>query len=260
MKSEATSAAKLLRLVPRAHSRAPWAERVQWGGAARAQGRVGRGIWGRGMGREELAVVAVPEGRRSRLAGAKSAAADAAPGSERKDPGAPAGHRRKAPEAASVGGIPAGRTQQKLLRCPVGAWPVRRRNRAPRPLSRACPRLISCGVPPGRGGCFFGEKSSGIKAVAAPGISHSLCSAGFQACCIAGFKTRGASGEAGTLATWKSATQQVWKPALQGGRVPRLRWHCEVSNPTLLWRRVEPFLLQRLLDGFVEILLELLRA
>ena len=43
-----------------------------------------------------------------------------------------------------------GGRRQKLLRCPAGAWPVRRRNRGPRPLGRACPRLISCGVPPGR--------------------------------------------------------------------------------------------------------------
>ena len=52
-------------------------------------------------------------------------------------------------EATSGDGDAAGGRRQKLLRCPAGAWPVRRGNRGPRPLARACPRLISCGVPPG---------------------------------------------------------------------------------------------------------------
>ena len=43
---------------------------------------------------------------------------------------------------------------QKLLRCPAGAWPILRVNRGLRPLARSCPRLISCGVPPGRGACL----------------------------------------------------------------------------------------------------------
>ena len=111
----------------------------------------------------------VPEGRRRRLAGGKSATADAAPGIRREWLRAPAGHRRNGPDAgrspawlwSDVGCPTCGRRRavtemlrgwrrQKLLRCPAGAWPVRRGNRGPRPLARACPRLISCGVPPGR--------------------------------------------------------------------------------------------------------------
>ena len=53
------------------------------------------------------------------------------------------------PEATSGGRNAAARATPKLLRCPAGAWPVWRGNRGPRPLARACPRLISCGVPPG---------------------------------------------------------------------------------------------------------------
>ena len=116
----------------------------------------------------------VPEGRRRRLAGGKSAPADAAPGNRAACLRAPAGHRRNwsgmladhwlliRSEPTSRGGDAPGRPPPKLLRCPAGAWPVRRGNRGPRPLARACPRLISCGVPPGRkakrSGQFFGGR------------------------------------------------------------------------------------------------------
>ena len=106
--------------------------------------------------------VPVPEGRRRRLAGGKSAPTDAAPGNRAEWLRAPAGHRRNSPRCWPITGGPIcprrrvvaelrrGGRLQKLLRCPSGAWPVRRDNRGPRPLARACPRLISCGVPPGR--------------------------------------------------------------------------------------------------------------
>ena len=105
--------------------------------------------------------VPVPEGRRRRLAGGKSAPADAAPGNGAEWLRAPAGHRRNGPGRwPTAGGLSGqrrrvvaeplrGGRRQKLLRCPAGAWPVRRGHRGPRPLARACPRLISCGVPPG---------------------------------------------------------------------------------------------------------------
>ena len=105
--------------------------------------------------------VSVPEGRRRRLAGGKSAPADAAPGNRAAWLRAPAGHRRNEPGCGPIAGDPIGPRRrvvaellrggrrQKLLRCPSGAWPVRRGNRGPRPLARACPRLISSGVPPG---------------------------------------------------------------------------------------------------------------
>ena len=60
-------------------------------------------------------------------------------------PGCPIGPRRRVVAAMLRGG-----RHPKFLRCPAGAWPVRRANRGRRPLARACPRLISCGVPPGR--------------------------------------------------------------------------------------------------------------
>ena len=105
--------------------------------------------------------VPVPEGRRRRLAGGKSAPADAAPGNRAEWLRAPAGHRRNGPGCGPIAAgptwprrrvvtkTPPGGRRQKLLRCPAGAWSVRRDNRGPRPLVRACPRLISCGVPPG---------------------------------------------------------------------------------------------------------------
>ena len=105
--------------------------------------------------------VPVPEGRRRRLAGGKSAPADAAPGNCTELLRAPAGHRRNGPECRTFAGdligprrrataeTPRDRRPRKLLRCPAGAGPVRCGNRGPRPLARACPRLISCGVPPG---------------------------------------------------------------------------------------------------------------
>ena len=105
--------------------------------------------------------VPVPEGRRRRLAGGKSGPADAAPGSGAECLHAPAGHRRTGPGRWPIAGGPIcqrrrvvaemlrGGRRQKLLRCPAGAWPGWRGDRGPRPLARACPRLISCGVPPG---------------------------------------------------------------------------------------------------------------
>ena len=108
------------------------------------------------------ACFSVPEGHRRRLAGGQSAAADAAPGNRRQWLGAPAGHRRKSPGCRPIAGgsaCPTRRTvaetlrdcRQKLLRRPAGAWPVRQGNRGPCPLARACPRLISSGVPPEHG-------------------------------------------------------------------------------------------------------------
>ena len=106
--------------------------------------------------------VPVPEGRRRRLAGGKSAPADAAPGKCAEWLRAPAGHRRTGLGCGPTTGDPTGPRQwvmaatlrggrrPKFLRCPAGACRVRCGNRGPRPLARACPRLISCGVPPGR--------------------------------------------------------------------------------------------------------------
>ena len=101
---------------------------------------------GDGVGRP----VSVPEGRRRRLAGGKFAPADAAPGNRAAWLRAPAGHRRNGPGCRPMaGGQTCPGRRQKLLRCPAGACPVWCGNRGPRPLAQACPRLISCGVPPG---------------------------------------------------------------------------------------------------------------
>ena len=79
--------------------------------------------------------VPVPEGRRRRLAGGKSAAADAAPGKRAEWLGAPAGHRRKwsamlddhwgsdRPEATSGGGEAAGRPTPKISSMPRWGMP-----------------------------------------------------------------------------------------------------------------------------------------
>ena len=94
--------------------------------------------------------VPVPEGRRRRLAGGKSASADAAPGNRAGWLGAPAGHRRKWPEATRGGGNAAGTPPPKTSSMP--RWGMARSAAQPgaAPAQRACPRLISCGVPPGR--------------------------------------------------------------------------------------------------------------
>ena len=94
--------------------------------------------------------VPVPEGRRRRLAGGKSAPADAAPGNRAAWLRAPTGHRRKWPEATSGGGNAAGRTPPKNSSMP--RWGMARSAAQPgaAPAARACPRLISCGVPLGR--------------------------------------------------------------------------------------------------------------
>ncbi len=83
------------------------------------------------------ATVPVPEGRRRRLAGGKSAPADAAPGNGAEDLGAPAGHRRNGPRREPI--------------TAAAICPRRRAHPGAAPAARACPRLISCGVPPGRG-------------------------------------------------------------------------------------------------------------
>ena len=118
--------------------------------------------------------VPVPEGRRRRLAGGKSTPADAAPGNRAGCLRAPAGHRKNGlgcrtiagdpigPRRRVVEALPRGGRRQKLLRCPAGAPPVRRSNRGPRPLPRACPRLISCGVPPGPGTRRWRQSSGGL--------------------------------------------------------------------------------------------------
>ena len=123
--------------------------------------------------------VPVPEGRRRRLAGGKFAPADAAPGNGSELLRAPAGHRRNGPECRTFAGDPIGPRRRataetlrnhrprKLLRCPAGARPVRRGNRGPRPLARACPRLISCGVPPGPGAKRRPHFSGGLLATRA---------------------------------------------------------------------------------------------
>ena len=135
----------------------------------------------RGHGR----TCAVPEGRRRRLAGGKSAAADAAPGNRSVWLVAPAGHRRTIPGCRTTTGVAIcprrlpvaemlGEDQRKeFLRCPAGARPVRRGNRGPRPLARACPRLISCGVPPGRGARPW-RQFSGDRLAASPTRRHFL--------------------------------------------------------------------------------------
>ena len=94
--------------------------------------------------------VPVPEGRRRRLAGGKSAPADAAPGNRAMWLRAPAGHRRKGPEATRGGGNAARRTPPKTSSMP--RWGMARSAAQPgaTPAARAGPRLISCGVPPGR--------------------------------------------------------------------------------------------------------------
>ncbi len=94
--------------------------------------------------------VPVPEGRRRRLAGGKSARADAAPGNRATWLGAPTGHRRKWPEATRGGGNAAGRPPPKTSSMP--RWGMARSAAQPgaAPAARTYPRLISCGVPPGR--------------------------------------------------------------------------------------------------------------
>ena len=94
--------------------------------------------------------VPVPEGHRRKLAGGKSAPADAAPGTGAGWLCAPTGHRRKRPAATSAGGIAAGRTPPKTSSMP--RWGKARSAAQPgaAPAARACPRLISSGVPPGR--------------------------------------------------------------------------------------------------------------
>ena len=112
----------------------------------------------------------VQEGHRRRLAGGKSAAADAAPGNGCDWFRAPTGHRRNGREAGhslawhwsgvrcptfgelrGEGGMLSDCRPKNILRCPAGAWLFRCGNRGRRPLTRACPRLISFGVPPGPG-------------------------------------------------------------------------------------------------------------
>ncbi len=104
--------------------------------------------WRTRCGRERP--VPVPEGRRRRLAGGKAAPADAAPGNRAAWLRAPTGHRRKWPEATSGGGNAVERTPPKTSSMP--RWGMDRSAAQPgaAPAARTCPRLISCGVPPGR--------------------------------------------------------------------------------------------------------------
>ena len=117
------------------------------------------------------AALPVPEGRQRKLAGGKPAAAGAAPGEFGALFRAPAGHRRnwwqiwRRVGGARVGVLfcqrgggneplsetPRAKHCGKILRCPAGARDLRPNNRGRRPLARTCPRLISGGVPPGRG-------------------------------------------------------------------------------------------------------------
>ncbi len=94
--------------------------------------------------------VPVPEGRRRKLAGGKAAPADAAPGNRAAWLRAPTGHRRKWPEATRGGGNVAGRTPPKTSSMPRWGMDHLAAQPGAAPATRACPRLISCGVPPGR--------------------------------------------------------------------------------------------------------------
>ena len=94
--------------------------------------------------------VPVPEGRRRKLAGGKAAPADAAPGNRAAWLRAPTGHRRKWPEATRGGGNVAGRTPPKTSSMPRRGMDHLAAQPGAAPATRACPRLISCGVPPGR--------------------------------------------------------------------------------------------------------------
>ena len=102
--------------------------------------------------------VPVPEGRRRRLAGGKSARADAAPGNRATWLGAPTGHRRKWPEATRGGGNAAGRPPPKTSSMP--RWGMAR--------SVAQPGAASAGadLPPAN----FLRRPSGTKSQALPTI------------------------------------------------------------------------------------------
>ena len=104
----------------------------------------------------------VPEGRRRKLTGGKPAPAGAAPGcpAERAMPrrgiGEVFGVARPAaappPLAASgrSGRQRSVRIQAHFFDAPLGHGATRHGFRGRRPQARTCPRLISCGVPPGR--------------------------------------------------------------------------------------------------------------
>ena len=89
----------------------------------------------------------VPEGRQRTLAGGKSARADVAPGW---------GGKRAVPRRGIGEKFPTSLARTFLSRrgaffdAPPGHGPICDPNRGRRPLARTCPRLISCGVPPGR--------------------------------------------------------------------------------------------------------------
>ena len=109
----------------------------------------------------------VPEGHRRKLAGGKSAPADAAPGSSTEKLSLPQrGIEETAPTLTAhrisprSAHRPLARNREctahpkslgKILRCPAGARPTSHVHRGLRPLARTCPRLNSCGVPPGPG-------------------------------------------------------------------------------------------------------------
>ncbi len=151
----------------------------------------------------------VPEGRRRRLAGGKSAPADAAPGNRADLFRAPAGHRRNGPggwpicpRRRVVTGMLRDGRRQEILRCPAGAWTVRRGNRGPRPLARACPRLISCGVPPGpRTSCQ--RQFSGCLVVASATARSSRRARILKSCSTEKTKLRKAGSSSLTAERWE---------------------------------------------------------
>ncbi len=105
----------------------------------------------------------VPEGRQQRLAGGKSAGADAAPGW---------GGEGVVPRRGIGEEMPNSLARTFLSRhgaffdAPPGQGSTNGGNRGRRSLPRTCPRLISCGVPPGR--------SAGVPPAAAPTTQGAL--------------------------------------------------------------------------------------
>ena len=107
----------------------------------------------------------VPEGHRRKLAGGQSAPADAAPGSSTKKCSLPqrgieetdlgphsTAYQPTVPSLIATANetLTPNRTG-RFSDAPLGHGSAHHVHRGPRPLARPCPRLISCGVPPGRG-------------------------------------------------------------------------------------------------------------
>ena len=141
-----------------------------------------------GRGPPAVRMLLVPEGHRRKLAGGKSASADAAPGGCANRP-CPNGASEKVPVLSAVRHLAAGwpppQTRPILTRArtpspsrrvlvhffdaPLGHGATPQGYRGLRPLPRACPRLISCGVPPGREAPSFIEgKGAGDSGVSFP--------------------------------------------------------------------------------------------